>query len=275
MALLVALCAALWVPAAAQAEVSALFINVGKADSALLFLGERRYLVDTGTKDSYDQLESVLRAFEVTRLDGVILTHTDKDHVGGLNQLLKSDIEVDRVYAGTLHSEKSLEDHPVYETTQKRGAALSWLSAGDELEAGQGCTFWVLGPLTQDNDKENNNSLVLLLTTPEGDMLLTGDMELPEEAELLAAGAFLQVDVLKVAHHGQDDATSEAFVNIVRPQWAVISTSTAEKPSTPDDGVVESLLRAGAGVAVTQDAQVGILITLSGGVATAQSVQWP
>ena len=99
--------------ARAQEQVQALFINVGKADAALFFLDDQRFLVDTGTKDSYDQLERVLEAYGVTRLNGVVITHTDKDHVGGLKKLLKSGISVDRVYAGALHSEKSLEDHPV------------------------------------------------------------------------------------------------------------------------------------------------------------------
>ena len=83
--------------ARAQEQVQALFINVGKADAALFFLDDQRFLVDTGTKDSYDQLERVLEAYGVTRLNGVVITHTDKDHVGGLKKLLKSEIAVDRV----------------------------------------------------------------------------------------------------------------------------------------------------------------------------------
>ncbi|MEG1472239.1 MAG: MBL fold metallo-hydrolase, partial [Clostridia bacterium] len=62
-------------PAMAQDEVSVLFINVGKADAALLFLGEQRFLVDTGTKDSYDELERALKLYQVERLDGVLITH--------------------------------------------------------------------------------------------------------------------------------------------------------------------------------------------------------
>lgn len=122
--------------ARAQEQVQALFINVGKADAALFFLDDQRFLVDTGTKDSYDQLERVLEAYGVTRLNGVVITHTDKDHVGGLKKLLKSEIAVDRVYAGALHSEKSLEDHPVYEAAEKYAVPLTWLSAGDSIALG-------------------------------------------------------------------------------------------------------------------------------------------
>lgn len=260
--------------ARAEGPVQALFINVGKADAALFLLGDQRFLVDTGTKGSYDQLERVLDAYGVTRLSGVVITHTDKDHVGGLKKLLKSDIAVDRVYAGTLHSEKSLEDHPVYEAAEKYDAPLTWLSAGETVALADGCAFHVLGPLSQDDEEENNNSLVLRLTTPQGDMLLTGDMELQEESELIEAGLISQAAVLKVAHHGNEDATSWQFVLLARPQWAVISTSSVEKPETPSSKVLSRLKDVKASVAVTQDAEVGILVTLRDGQAYAEAVNW-
>ena len=274
LALLLALLLTLGACARAETEVSALFINVGKADAALYLLGDQRFLIDTGTKDSYDQLERVLEAYGVQRLDGVLITHTDKDHVGGLKKLLKSGIAVDALYAGTLHSEKSLEDHPVYEAAEKYDVPLTWLSAGDVIDLGNGCTFQVLGPLSQDDEDENNNSLVLRLLTPQGDMLLTGDMELEEENELIEAGLISQAAVLKVAHHGRDDTTSRQFALLVRPQWAVISTSTAERPDTPSAKVLSYLRDARASVAVTQEAQVGILITLEGGQASAEAINW-
>lgn len=260
--------------ARAEETVQALFINVGKADAALFLLGDQRFLVDTGTKDSYDQLERVLTAYGVTQLSGVVITHTDKDHVGGLKKLLKSDIAVDRVYAGTLHSEKSLEDHPVYEAAEKYGAPLTWLSAGETVALADGCAFHVLGPLSQDDEEENNNSLVLRLTTPQGDMLLTGDMELAEESELIEAGLISQAAVLKVAHHGNEDATGWQFVLLARPQWAVISTSSVEKPETPSSKVLSRLKDVKANVAVTQDAEVGILVTLEDGQAAAEAINW-
>ena len=274
LALLLALLLTLGACARAETEVGALFINVGKADAALYLLGDQRFLIDTGTKDSYDQLERVLEAYGVQRLDGVLITHTDKDHVGGLKKLLKSGIAVDALYAGTLHSEKSLEDHPVYEAAEKYDAPLTWLSAGETVELADGCAFHVLGPLSQDDEDENNNSLVLRLLTPQGDMLLTGDMELEEENELIEAGLISQAAVLKVAHHGRDDTTSRQFALLVRPQWAVISTSTAERPDTPSAKVLSYLRDARASVAVTQEAQVGILITLEGGQASAEAINW-
>lgn len=267
------LCTVLLLPAGAVGETRALFINVGKADAALFFLDDARFLIDTGTKDSLDQLLRVLEAYDVTHLDGILVTHTDKDHAGGLKKLLKSGIQVDMLYAGTLHSEESVEDHRVYEASEKYNVPLTWLSAGQELTVGN-AVLKVLGPLVQDSENENNNSLVVRMETPDGSLLLTGDMELDEENHLRAAGLFAPADVLKVPHHGEDDATSRVFALMIKPQWAVISTSTAEEPDTPDPKVLSYLQQAGASIAVTQDTEVGVMITLTDGVATAEAINW-
>lgn len=270
MMLLLSACA----PAAADDGVSALFINVGKADAALFFLGDERYLIDTGTKDSHDQLMRVLEAYGVDHLHGLIVTHTDKDHAGGLKKLLKTGLRVDELYAPLFHSEPSLEDHRVYEAAEKYDMQVNWLEAGAQIAAADGSVFHVLGPLTQDPLNENNNSLVLRLVTSEGDMLLAADMEHEEETELMENGLIAPAAVLKVAHHGEGDSTSQAFALLVRPQWAVISTNSVEEPDTPDDDVLSNLRKARASVAVTQQAEVGILITLSDGEAVAQQIDW-
>lgn len=72
--------------------LSLLAINVRKADALLLRCGDTAYLIDTGTEESYEQMVRVLRDEGITRLTGVIITHTDKDHAGGLMDLMGSDI---------------------------------------------------------------------------------------------------------------------------------------------------------------------------------------
>lgn len=255
-----------------QEEVSAIFVNVGKADAALFFLGEKRYLVDTGSKDSFDALEQALEIYEVTKLDGVIITHTDKDHIGGLKKLLKSDVTVEMLYAGTIHGEPDPDKHPVYKASQKYNVPLTWLAAGDLVQVTDDIVFSVLGPLSVELENENNNSLILDLQTLQGNMLLTGDMELEEESELLAGGLIPKATVLKVAHHGEDDSSSETFIYTVKPQWAVISTNTAEEADTPDEKVVARLWSVPAGVAVTQDAQIGIYVSLHDGIAVVSNI---
>ena len=255
--------------------VRLLAVNVGKADSLLVFIENRVYLIDTGTVQSWGALRTALEAFHVTRLDGVFLTHTDKDHMGGMEPLSKSNIEVDAWYGSAMYTGIKQEKHALPLAAALRGKQPIWLKAGDSVKISDTSSFKVLGPIALDEENENNNSLVMRLHTPEGSMLFTGDMELSEESALMAAGSFTQSDVLKVSHHGEDDATSTAFIRLVSPQVAVISTNSVEEPDTPSPSVLFSLNRAGAVAAVTQDAKGGILVTLKGGRATAEAAEWP
>ncbi len=134
--------------------------------------------------------------------------------------------------------------------------------------------FAVLGPLTLDKAEENNDSLVLRLITPQGDMLLSGDMLVQEEGELLDAGLISAAAVLKVGHHGADDASGEAFLYTLRPQLAVISTDPAEGDSTPDPKVIRRLWDMGTEVFITHQASCGVLVTLSGGNAVGRLVNY-
>ena len=254
--------------------VRAVFLNVGKADAALLMLGEHTYLVDTGSKESAEALLAALRFWKVTRLDGVMVTHTDNDHAGGLKELLRSDIPVEQLYAPAYYNVKKIEKHPVYKQATNFSVPLTWLHSGDEIVVDQTIHFAVLGPLAQDAANENNNSLVLRLVTPQGDMLLTGDMEVEEEQALLNAKLLAPVAVLKVGHHGEDDASSEPFIYTVKPQVAVISTNSAVEADTPDPKVIRRLWNIGAEIFVTQKATCGVLVTLSGGNAVGRLVDY-
>ena len=243
-------------------------VNVGKGDALLLNCGAETYLIDTGLQENWGDLSCALKMLQVTRLTGVILTHTDKDHAGGLLPLATSSIEVENWYAPAHYTDVKKESkHPAVEAAALRGEKVTFLRAGDELPLGNG-HLTVLGPRSL-SDVENCNSLVLLAEASGGRMLLTGDMEFPEESELLAAGVIPKCDVIKIANHGENDATSEALLRAVQPEIAVISTSTAAEPDTPSMRVLALLASAGVEMYQTQDAQSGVLVTIDQGEATA------
>ena len=104
-------------------------------------------------------------------------------------------------------------------------------------------------------------------------MLLTGDMEGPEEEALLQSGADLTCQVLKVPNHGDDDATGAGLANAAEAQIAVISTDSSEKPGTPDAGVVARLEQAGSQVWVTEG-HGGVEVRLNQGAAAAGYLDW-
>ena len=250
---------------ATEMELSLLAVNVGKADALLLRSGETAYLIDTGTKKSFDQLYRVLKEEGVNSLTGVILTHTDSDHVGGLKQLMESDLDIKAVYASAYYLLKDdKKKHPAVKALKKSDLEVQFIRGGDRLPL-DGGTLEVLGPLEESDDKDDNNSLVMLATGGGGSMLLAGDMEFPEEESLLKARAIPKADVLKVGNHGDDDATSDALIQAVSPKVAVISTSTAEKADTPSPRVLRLLNSWKIAVLQTQETENGVLVTLRGG----------
>ena len=254
---------------AAETALSLLAINVRKADALLLRSGDSAYLIDTGTEESFARLYSVLKREGIDRLTGVIITHTDKDHAGGIAQLVDSDIEIENVYASAYYNKKKESKHPAVKALKGTGRSVVFLASGDELPL-DGGSLKVLGPLEKDGEKENNNSLVLLAEGGGGSMLLAGDMEFPEEDSLLKAGLIPHADVLKVGNHGEDDATSNALIAAIRPSLAVISTNTDDEPDTPSPRVLRLLASWDIPVLVTQDTENGVLITISGGRITTE-----
>ena len=252
-------------PRLAVGETTLFCINVGKADAMLLFVAERIYLIDTGTKKQGDTVVQALSDLSVSHLDGIFITHTDKDHVGGLSKVLESGVKVNALYASVYHDASSMAKHPVKKAAKKYNVPLLWLKAGDVIALPNDQRIAVLGPLRAYPDNNNNQSLVLQVDTADGRILLTGDMEEEAETDLLRAGLLPKVDVLKVGHHGGKDATQTKFVLATMPRLAIISTSTAEKPETPNESVVRRLKSAGATVFVTQEATLGINVTLKQG----------
>ena len=248
-----------------ETDLSLLAVNVGKADALLLRSGNSAYLIDTGSKKSADALISVLRSEGVTRLTGVILTHTHADHVGGLKVLLDSGIVIEHIYTSKYYVLKKEDGkHPVEKAIKKKDYEITWLSGGDELPL-DGGKLTVLGPLELNEEAENCNSLVLLAEGGGGSILLTGDMEFPEEDSLLKAGVIPQADVLKIGNHGEGDATSRQLVITVQPKLAVISTDSEEEPDTPDPRVIRLLNDQGIEYAITQGNESGVLVTIRNG----------
>ena len=257
----------------AQAQVELFAVNVGKGDALIVRAGDYTCLIDTGKEKAQEQLEVALKALGVEALDAVFITHTDKDHTGGLKWLRESDIEIRAIYASRYYPGTTEKKHPAVKAAKKLDLEVQWLGAGDSVPLGDsGAVFHVLAPAMEIPDDEDDNSLVMMLDSPDGRILFTGDMEHTEEAALLASGADLRCDVLKVANHGDSDATSAALIAACAPVAALISTDSTEKPGTPDPGIVRNLQSIGCAVCVTQDASLGVRIALDGGRVAVENV---
>ncbi len=250
-------------PAVSETDEARLIcLNIGKADCMLLMYQEDAFLIDAGYEQTWPALKTMLDRYGVTRLNGVFLTHCHEDHMGGLTALAQTGIAVDAWYASRIYSDVKEGRHPAVLAAAVRNESVTWLDAGNTIRAGSDGLLTVLGPLSVDTDNENNNSLVMRFSSPQGSILFAGDMKEDEENELLLSGAFSSCDVLKAGHHGDNKATTLKMLKIVQPKIAVILTDTREEPDTPAVSTLQRLNAVGCAAYISQDFHDALMVTL-------------
>ncbi|GAA4859377.1 ComEC/Rec2 family competence protein [Saccharopolyspora rosea] len=235
--------------------------DVGQGDGHVLSTGREgeAVVVDTGPDPS--RSAECLRRLGIRRVPLVVLTHLHADHVGGLGALL-ADLPVGAVAVGPLH-EPSWAMSDVRRDARAHRVPVVPLAAGQRA-AWPGLVLDVLGPVgplarTTSADDANDASVVLMATTAAGRILLTGDVELAGQAQLLSSGADLRADVLKVPHHGSRYTTPK-FLRAVRPRLAVISVGNGNSYGHPSPLVTGALARTGTRTLRTdEDGDIAIL----------------
>lgn len=238
-------------------DVRILFINVGKADAILLEIDGKHYLVDTGTTDSVPAVLTAFAYMDCDALDGLFITHAHNDHVGGADEICGI-IPVEGYYAPAISENMRKLTAPAL----AHGLTPVLLEPGAVIPLADGVFFEVMGPYRYNPVDDNNNSMVLKLRVNGVSVLLASDMLFDEEKTLLNRDFDLSADVLKVSHHGRKDATSVRFLDAVSPKTAIISTDSEEEPDSPHESILGMLEEIGADVHVTQDYDLGILVTI-------------
>ncbi len=229
--------------------------DVGQGDAVVLAPAEsaRAVLIDTGPDPG--PVSACLDRLGIRRLALVVISHLHADHVGGLVGALRGRV-VSAVALGPGRSPPWAFAEVLRATTATR-VPLGALRAGQRL-SWPGLALDVLAPLqsspaVDDHEAEldgtavNNTSVVLRASTPAGRVLLTGDVELDAQADLLAARTDLRADVLKVPHHGSR-YTAEEFLAAVRPRVAIVSVGAHNSYGHPSRHVLDALAQAGSRV---------------------------
>ena len=222
------------------------FINVGQGDAILVETDICNMLIDTGNTDaeSKDSLMEYLDERNITTIDYLVLTHPDEDHIGGAADVINR-YNIDECVMPACVSNTPLYEE-VLEALEKHKVDISVPEVGDVLNIGS-ATANILGPVSDDYSDVNDHSIVILLEFGATSFLFAADMGGRSELDFINSykGKDLTCDLLKVGHHGASGSTSEEFLSMVSPSYAVISCGKDNKYGHPHDQTVEKLEKQG------------------------------
>ncbi len=229
------------------------FIDVGQGDGAFIKTAHGKKVLidgggrDAGSKSSFDIGEAVMVPYILDRgtksIDIVIASHGHSDHTEGLEAVLK-EMKVGLVILPDTDGNgfEKLEDICI-----KKGIKIEECKKGDLIRLDKETKLEVLNPLEFSKDtlaqqSLNNSSLVLKLIYKNIKVLFTGDSEAPVEERLVESDMDFEADLLKVGHHGSITSSSEAFLDRIKPRFAVISVGERNHFGHPSQFVVDRLL---------------------------------
>lgn len=235
-------------------KLHVLFLDVGQGDCVFIRTPSGKQIVIDGGRDdlAIRRIGEQMPFFDRS-IDLLILSHPDLDHIFAFPDILRR-YSVDRILlTGVQH------DLPLYreflELIKAQKIPLWIADPAKDIDLGDGVTLDILWPrpglLGKSVKKTNNTSIMLRVLYRSGSVLFTGDGEVSEEQDVLASGADLRADVLKVGHHGSKTSSSTGFLLAVAPKLAVISTAKKSLYGHPHKMILDRFRALGIAVRVT------------------------
>jgi competence protein ComEC len=271
-----------WSPLLDSGRPRIVFLDVGQGDAVVIETRRprRTVVVDTGPAwGSYDSGREVvlpyLRARGVQRIDLLVLSHPDSDHLGGAAALVGR-LPVGAVVRGDWPGAPTGAVAVLERAAAVTGTPVRTLRAGDVLTLAERARLEVLaGADGFSSPGWNDRSLVLRCVLEGLRVLLPGDLEHTGEARLRPWWGYLEAEVLKVAHHGSPDATSARFLAAVDPALAVVSVGRGNRFGHPDEGLMARLEASGVSVLRTDRGGAVVLVPATPFTRLAWSVAGP
>lgn len=247
-----------WPWALHRPVLDVIFLDVGQGDSAVIRIpgqtGNKTILVDAGMKSFYgDKGESVvvpaMKHLGIDEIDLFVMTHPHSDHIGGTEAVL-AEFPTLQVWDTFAVYRSNLYDHSV-EVISNKSIPFSRVGSGRWVADFTPAHLYTLHPdsaYATRSDNVNNVSVAMKLVYGRTSFLFVGDVEKEGDREIVEYGDLIRSDVLKVGHHGSATSTSQEFLHLVKPDYAVVSVGEKNRFNHPSEEVIFRLENSGARV---------------------------
>lgn len=247
------------------------FIDVGQGDSIFIQSPNgKTMLVDAGVKGAGDTVVAYLKNQGVQKLDYVVATHPDADHIGGLIAVLNA-FSIDQfIDSGKVHTSKTYEE--MLTLINEKKIPFTVPRTGDRIELDPDVAVDVLSADEHATDN-NEASIVLRIAYDNISFLLTGDAGVEMEKEMLANGTDVEATILKAGHHGSNTSSSQPFIDTVSPLATILSYGQDNKYGHPHAEVIDALKKVESDIYSTAE-EGTIVVKTDGATYKINQSQW-
>ena len=219
-----------------SANVTIKFIDVGQGESILIALPEKTMLIDAGPTGSAPKIAQVLQELGRNKIDYLVATHPDEDHIGGMADVISN------TQIGTIYAPNKTNNTATYRkfltAIQNNNLQITLAEAGTIIDQTDAYKLEILWPTKDANFPDTNDySIIIKLTVGNKTFLFTGDA--PTSAILDSNPG--HIDVLKLSHHGSRTGTTEQLVHKLSPTYAVVSYAVDNSYGHPMQSVLNAL----------------------------------
>ena len=219
-----------------SANVTIKFIDVGQGEAILIALPEKTMLIDAGPTGSAPKIAQVLQELGRDKIDYLVATHPDEDHIGGMADVISS------TQIGTIYAPNKTNNTATYRkfltAIQNNNLQITLAEAGTIIDQTDSYKLEILWPKKDANFPDTNDySIIIKLTVGNKTFLFTGDA--PTSAILDSNPG--HIDVLKLSHHGSRTGTTEQLVRKLSPTYAVVSYALDNSYGHPMQSVLNAL----------------------------------
>lgn len=219
-------------------------IDVGQGDSIFIqTLEDKRILIDAGDEEAEHTVYSYLKRRGVKKIDVLIATHPDTDHIGSMDYIIDK-FKISHFYMPDAKTD-SEAFYNLLDSCRDKNLKIEYLTKGDILKIDSSTTMEILSPSTI-TDKNNLNSIVSLLNYKGYEFLFTGDAEKENESEILSSCNLPDIEFLKAGHHGSSSSSTNEFIEKLKPEAVAISCGYNNDYGHPHRSVLDTFRENGS-----------------------------